>query len=56
MLVSEIQERRCLTLRTATGVHGGELAVENEAEPAVGTIGQLQSSRIRPHVQAIPTT
>ena len=45
------------TVRAALGaarrVHGGQFAVQDEAEPAVGAVGQLQRRRVAPNVQAV---
>lgn len=40
-------------LGAAAGVHGGQLAVEQEAEPAVAAGAELQRGRVAPHVQRV---
>ena len=42
-----------LVLGRAAGVHGGQLAVQQEAEPAVGAGAELERGRVAPHVQRV---
>ena len=42
-------------LRAATAVHRRQLVVQNKAEPAVGTVGELEGGGVRPDVETVPT-
>lgn len=42
-----------LVLGAAAGVHGGQLAVQQEAEPAVGARAELERGRVAPGVQRV---
>lgn len=37
----------------AARVHGGELSVEEEAEPSVAARAELERGRVAPHVQRV---
>lgn len=41
-------------LWTPAGVHGGQLPVQDEPEPAVGAVGELERSGVRPDVETVP--
>ena len=40
--------------RAPGGVHGGELPVEDEAEPAVGAVAEFEGRSVAPDVEAVP--
>lgn len=39
-----------LVFRTTAAVHGGQFAIEDEAEPAVAAVGQFQGCGVAPEV------
>ena len=49
-----LTKRVCAGLRAAGGIHGGQLVVHQEDEPAVAALGQLQGRELIPDVEAVP--
>ena len=41
-------------LWTPAGVHGGELPVQDEPEPAVGSVGEFECGGVGPDVETVP--
>jgi len=44
------------TLWASAGVHGGQFTIQDEAEPTIASIGELQSSCVTPDIKAVPAS